>query len=139
MADVVHLEGGIGPERGARDRSIAALAGRQHGLVSHGHLVALDLSGSAIQKRVASGRLHRVHRGVYAVGHALLGPNGRLLAAVLACGPGALLSHRSAAALWGLLDDSRAVVDVVSVRNRGGGGESSFTARAASPPRTGKS
>jgi predicted transcriptional regulator of viral defense system len=50
------------------------------------------------------GRLRRLHRGVYAVGHRVLGREGRRLAAVLACGEGAVLSHRSAAAHWGLLE-----------------------------------
>ena len=62
------------------------------------------LSGSAIGRRVAAGRLHRVHRGVYAVGHPGLGAEGEWLAAVLACGDGAVLSHRSAAELWGILE-----------------------------------
>lgn len=58
---------------------------------------------SGISDRVSAGRLHRLHRGVYAVGHAALGNEGRWMAAVLACGEGAVLSHRSAAALWGFL------------------------------------
>jgi hypothetical protein len=57
---------------------------------------------SAVQREVAAGRLHRLHRGVYAVGHRHISSYGRCLAAVLACGPAALLSHRSAAWLWGI-------------------------------------
>lgn len=82
---------------------LAALAGRQHGVVSARQLRALGYSASAISRATASGRLHRIHRGVYAVGHANLTQHGRSMAAVGACGPGALLSHSSAAWLWGLL------------------------------------
>ncbi|HXQ88465.1 MAG TPA: hypothetical protein VN733_02400, partial [Solirubrobacterales bacterium] len=63
--------------------------------------MALGFTGSAIEHRLATGRLHLVTRGVYAVGRYQLGREGRWTAAVLACGPDALLSHRSAAALWG--------------------------------------
>jgi predicted transcriptional regulator of viral defense system len=72
------------------------------------------LSSSAVRTRVAAGRLHRVHRGVFAVGHPLLTYKGRWMAAVLACGPGAALSHRSAACLLGVRDDNRATIDVTS-------------------------
>ena len=61
---------------------------------------------------VAHGRLHVVHRGVYAVGHTAVGPLGRRWAAVLACGEGAVLSHASAGAAWGLRPSASAVVDV---------------------------
>src|SRR5919198_5554708 len=84
------------------DAAVEALAGRQHGVVARTQLRGLGLSASAIDRRVQAGRLHVVHRGVYAVGHPVLGPDGRRMAAVLACGPGAALSHASAAALWGL-------------------------------------
>lgn len=84
------------------DRRIGSVAGVQHGVISLEQLVALGLSPRAVRHRVASGRLVRLHRGVFAVGHGALSANGRRLAAVLACGSGAVLSHRSAAALWGL-------------------------------------
>jgi predicted transcriptional regulator of viral defense system len=67
---------------------------------------------------VRAGRLHRLYRGVYAVGHAHLGLAGRRLAAVLACGEGAVLSHRSAAAHWGLPQTNQARVDVTARRGR---------------------
>src|SRR5690606_36985102 len=70
--------------------------------VTHRQLLGCGLSRAAISKRARSGRLHRVHRGVYAIVGAL-DDAGRWMAAVLACGDGAVLSHRSAAALWGLL------------------------------------
>ena len=66
-----------------------------------------------------AGRLHVVHRGVYAVGHTALGPDGRRMAAVLACGPGAALSHASAGALWGLRE-SWAVLTDITVPRAGG-------------------
>src|SRR2546429_6757400 len=78
----------------------------------------LGFTRPAIQRRRRAGRLHRVHQGVYAVGHAALAPRGRLMAAVLACGPEAVLSHRHAADLWGVHHTSRAVIDVSTTRSR---------------------
>jgi very-short-patch-repair endonuclease/predicted transcriptional regulator of viral defense system len=91
---------------------IAGLAERQHGVVALRQLRALSLSASGVRKRVARGYLHRVHRGVYAVGRPGLTKNGRLMAAVLAYGPDAVLSHRSAAGIWGLRPDNRPNVEV---------------------------
>lgn len=71
-------------------------------MVGQAQLVALGLSARAIRYRIVAGRLVRLHRGVFAVGHDAVSADGRRLAAVLACGSGAVLSHRSAAALWGL-------------------------------------
>lgn len=101
------------------DGLIAEVARRQHGAIAHSQLRALGLSPRAIQRRVAAGRLHVVHRGVYAVGHALLGDRGRWMAAVLACGSGAVLSHRSAAVLWELRTSTRSMIDVSSPGRRG--------------------
>jgi very-short-patch-repair endonuclease len=84
------------------DQRISALAGRQHGVVAARQLVALGMHPRAVGQRAAAGRLHRVHHGVYAVGHPQLTTHGHWMAAVLACGPGAALSHASAAALWGI-------------------------------------
>jgi hypothetical protein len=81
---------------------MAELAARQHGVVSRRQLRGPGMSDSAVQHRVAVRRLRRVHAGVYAVGSQPLASLGRYLAAVLACGDGAVLSHRSAAALWDL-------------------------------------
>src|SRR5215217_736847 len=94
------------------DRSIAALARRQHGVVSITQLAALGVSQRAVAHRVAAGRLHRIHQGVYAVGHTALTTRGHWHAAVLAAGPGAALSHASAAALWGLRRSAATIVDV---------------------------
>lgn len=99
-------------------RRLAVLAARQHGVVSTRQLRALGYSAAAISRASASGRLHRVHRGVYAVGHADLSRQGRCMAAVGACGPDALLSHSSAAWLWGLLPTLPLPVEV-SVSRRG--------------------
>jgi very-short-patch-repair endonuclease len=99
-------------------RQIAALAARQHGVVSRAQLLALWLGQGAIDHRVVRGLLHPVHRGVYAVGHSVLGPRGQWLAAVLAAGPGAVLSHSSAAALWGIRDAARARPEVTVARRR---------------------
>jgi very-short-patch-repair endonuclease len=84
------------------DQAIAALATRQYGVIARSQLIALGLSEDAIERRLASGRLHRLYPGVYAVGHMRVPREGRWLAAVLAAGAGAVLSHRSAAALWGI-------------------------------------
>lgn len=85
------------------DAAVAALAARQHGVVGYPQLIALGLTRQAIDHRVRSGRFHRIHRGVYAVGHERLTQRGRWMAAVLARGGGAVLSHRSAAALHQIL------------------------------------
>ena len=98
------------------DAALAVVATDQHGVVAHRQLVSLGFGRGAISHRLAMGRLHRTHPGVYAVGHSALEWRGRLMAAVLACGPGSLLSHRSAGALWGLLTDSRSTIDVTAAR-----------------------
>lgn len=86
---------------------LAKLAERQHGVVSIRQLTGpLGYSRSAVYRAVEAGRLHRIHPGVYAVGHTNLSLHGQCLAAVLACGPNALLSHVSAAWLWGLTKTS---------------------------------
>jgi very-short-patch-repair endonuclease len=76
------------------------LVRRQHGVVARRQLLELGMGSEAVRWRVREGRLHPVHRGVYAVGRPELSQEGRWMAAVLACGPGAVLSHLSAAALW---------------------------------------
>lgn len=82
---------------------LAALARGQHGVVSIRQLRWIGYSHSSVRRAVTSGRLHRLHHGVYAVGHTNLSLQGRCLAAVLASGPGALLSHYSAGWLLGLI------------------------------------
>jgi hypothetical protein len=96
------------------------MAGRQFGVMSGAQLRDVGLGRGAVHNAVRSGRLHRVHHGVYALGHTLLRPEGHRLAAVLACGPGAVLSHRSAAAHWELLATSQQRIDVTAPRTRQG-------------------
>lgn len=78
------------------------LVARQHGVIARRQLLALGFSSKAIAHRIAAGRLHSVWRGVYAVGRPGLTQHGRWMAAVLACGPDAVLSHVTAGALWGI-------------------------------------
>ena len=95
------------------DALVAAIAAAQHGAVSLGQLCDLGLSERAVHSRVDSGRLHRVHHSVYSlVPLTLLGRNGAFMAAVLACGPGAAISHRSAAALHEIRRTDRTNIDV---------------------------
>jgi predicted transcriptional regulator of viral defense system len=89
---------------GAPETSLSHLASVQHGVVTRGDLASLGFGRRQIERRAADGRLVRVHQGVYAVGHAALSREGRWMAAVLACGEGAVLSHRSAAVCWGCAD-----------------------------------
>jgi very-short-patch-repair endonuclease len=98
------------------DTLIAQLAGAQHGVVARRQLIELGVGRGAIDRRVHRGRLHVVHRGVYAVGHRALTQRGRWMAAVLAAGPGAVLSHHSAAALWGIRPTSRTRIEVTVPR-----------------------
>jgi very-short-patch-repair endonuclease len=102
---------------GPGDLGVAGLAQRQHGVVSMAQLRALGLERGAIEWRLRRGRLHRVHRGVYAVGHRRLAVRGRLWAAVLACGgiDVAALSHRTAAAVWDLGPHPAGKLDVTSL------------------------
>jgi very-short-patch-repair endonuclease len=83
-------------------QAVVRLALRQHGNVTRQQLLDLGLGADAIDYRARTGRLHRVHTGVYAVGRPAQTALERAAAAVLACGPQAALSHRSALALWGL-------------------------------------
>jgi very-short-patch-repair endonuclease len=85
------------------DRAVAQIAARQHGVVHVSQLLAAGVDHSAIQRRVRARRLHRIHRGVYAVGHPGLSSRGRWKAATLTLGAKAVLSHQSAAELWGML------------------------------------
>lgn len=78
---------------------MAAIAARQHGVVGRAQLLAAGLTAKMIAARVRRGALHVLHRGVYAVGHRAVSYEGRLFAAALAAGLGAVLSHRSAAEL----------------------------------------
>jgi very-short-patch-repair endonuclease len=108
-------EQGVGSPTGA-DWEVARLAQSQRGVVDRSQLLAAGLSPAAIETRLRHGRLHRLHRGVYAVGHTALAPLAREQAALLAGGPGAAVSHRSAAALWGFCESHEGPVDITTGR-----------------------
>lgn len=105
---------GIAIDRG---RALARLAERQHGVVARRQLIELGLGRGAIDWRLRTRRMRVLHRGVYAVGHVPLSQRGHWLAAVLAGGEEAVLSHTAAAALWGLMRP-RDPIDISSPRGR---------------------
>ncbi len=105
MGRVAHqIDEQVGPPLWA---AVAERAAGQWGVVSLVQLGSLGAGRGAVARAVEGGRLHRVHRGVYAVGHRRLGRQGRALAAVMACGEGAVLSHRSAGRWWELIGANR--------------------------------
>lgn len=89
------------------------LAREQHGVIARSQLFALGMNADSIQHRIERGRLHRLWRGVYAVGRSEVSERGRWMGAVLRCGGGARLSHRSAARLWGMRMQSPPEIEVV--------------------------
>jgi very-short-patch-repair endonuclease len=95
-----------------RASAVWELARRQHGVVTRAQLLALGLNHRGIEHRRATGRLHSLYRGVYAVGRPALTPHGRWIAAVLSCGPSAALSHGTAAALWEIAERRGSNIDV---------------------------
>src|SRR5215207_1172248 len=97
----------------ATSREVWRLVADQHGVITRGQLSALGYSRQAIHQRLQTGRLHPVHRGVYAVGRPRLTQHGRWMAAVLARGADAVLSHRSAAALWDIASGEGPAIEVV--------------------------
>jgi hypothetical protein len=100
------------------DARIARLAANQYGLATLAQLRALGLDHRAVSKRVKDGRLHRIHRAVYAVGHAALAREGEWLGGVLASGEGAGLAARSAVEFWGVARKRVPHVEVVVPRKR---------------------
>jgi very-short-patch-repair endonuclease len=110
-------------QRKPQSAAIWALARRQHGVLARPQLLEMGVNADAIQHRIERRRLHPVWRGVYAVGRPELTRRGLWMAAVLACGPGAALSHASAAALWeigGSVDDPIEVSVPGTIRRRAG-------------------
>lgn len=101
-----------------REHALAQLAARQHGVVSRRQLLDAGLGRRAISRRVEAGRLRCLHRCVYLYGWRELEQKGWWMAAVLACEEGAVLSHQSAAALWGLAKAALGPSDVTAVRGR---------------------
>ncbi|HEU4904616.1 MAG TPA: type IV toxin-antitoxin system AbiEi family antitoxin domain-containing protein [Solirubrobacterales bacterium] len=104
---------------GSASHAIARLAERQHGVISRRQLLGLGLSEREITVRATSGSLHHLFRGTFAVGHRVIGRRGRMLAAVLASGEGAVLSHGSAAELLDLWDKRPIPVDVIAPSQSG--------------------
>jgi hypothetical protein len=125
------LSRNMSDKRARVDLDVSKIADRQHGVLSTVQLNAAGLDKHGVLHRVRTGRLHRVHWGVYAVGHSALPWEAQWMAAVLACGRvervtgavldfwGAALSHRSAACLWGMLTPRDGPIDV-SVPGYGG-------------------
>ncbi len=103
-----------------KERELARLATRQHGVIARRQLLALGFGEEAIKVRLDAERLQALHREVFAVGHARVSRQGRRIAAVLAYGDGALLSHHSAAALWGLMRPRAGAIDVTAPVGRQG-------------------
>jgi predicted transcriptional regulator of viral defense system len=101
------------------DIEVGQLAVAQNGAVTLEQLEGLGLSRSAIHQREEAGRLHRIHQRVYSLTPEVMTEQGRFMAAVLACGPDAVLSHRSAAYLWGLVDTWEKPLDVTAPNRRG--------------------
>jgi very-short-patch-repair endonuclease len=99
---------------------MAGLAGRQHGVVGRWQVRGLGMSPAQVKSRIGRGSLHVIHRGVYAVGHRSLTVEGRWMAAVLAFGPDAVLSHRSAGHLWGLVPRGRIRPEVTRPKHAAG-------------------
>jgi very-short-patch-repair endonuclease len=98
---------------------LADIAGRQHGIVSRKQSEGAGVSSETINRWIRKDRLHRIHRGVYALGHDAITIRGRWMAAVLASGPGAVLSHRSATALWGIWGSGTGETYVIVPRHTG--------------------
>jgi hypothetical protein len=122
MAEAFALEHHIDGECSTHpvDAAIAAIAARQHGVIARIQLIRLGLGRGAIELRVRRGRLHIIHRGVYAVGYARLTVHGRWMAAVLASGEETRLTFRSAGMLWGVRRTERGLIEVTSPhRGRG--------------------
>ncbi len=96
----------------------AMFAGRQAGTVKWRQLRESGIGENAIKRRASNGHFHRMHRGVYLVGHAALAPGALEYAALLACGDSALISHWSAAYLWGMIEDAPGEIHVSVVGRR---------------------
>jgi predicted transcriptional regulator of viral defense system len=113
------LSDGFSAHQHGVDPELGRLAVAQNGAVTLEQLDELGLSEEAILKRVARGRLHRIHQRVYSLTPRVMTERGRFMAAVLACRPDAVLSHRSAAYLWGLVDSWKEPIDVTAPNRRG--------------------
>jgi len=114
----IHRQSTISAHARREDR-IARIAGAQHGLLTLAQLRGTGLSDGGIRHRVHSGRLHRVHRGVFSLGRPPARPVEHRMAAVLACGRDAALSHAAAAAHLGIRPSAATVIDVTNPRGTG--------------------
>jgi predicted transcriptional regulator of viral defense system len=101
------------------EEEIGRLAVTQNGVLTLGQLEALGLSRRAVQQRERMGRLHRIHQTAYSLTPGVMTERGRFMAAVLAGGPEAVLSHRASAYLWGIVDEWRPPIDVTAPNRRG--------------------
>jgi Transcriptional regulator, AbiEi antitoxin len=95
-----------------KTQRVWSLVRQQHGVISRQQLLSLGLTQDGIKHRLAIGRLHRLRRGVYSVGRPEVNDYGRWMAAVLACGDEAILSHSSAATLWRIGFEARNVIEL---------------------------
>ena len=107
------VQGGLGPSA-----ALTWVAERQLALITTRQLHTAGLPRGSVEWRVANGSLHPRFRGVYLIGHPIPVPGAAELAAVLACGERAFVSHRSAAVVWGLVETPGDAVDVTVVRRR---------------------
>lgn len=107
---LAYMRYGSAPPR----RVLSRIAARQHGVVSRVQILALGVTPSFVARFVDSGLLHPLHLGVYALGHSQITREGRWMAAVLAVGEGAVLSHLSAALLWGIVDRAGGLIHVLA-------------------------
>ena len=108
----------MGGEGRTTERRIAQVASKQHGVVTRGQLLAAGLTGKKIDRRLANGALIRVHRGVFRVGHAAPSVEATYLAAVYACGRGALLSGPAAGYSWRILKGLAPLPEVTASTER---------------------
>jgi very-short-patch-repair endonuclease len=116
MGDAREVDPNNAGEHRTHDPAIelAALARRQHGVIARRQIVDLGLGRHYIDRQVQRGRLHVLHRGVYAVGHRALTRHGRWMAGVLAIGDGAVLRRRSAAVLWRIIEREPARIEIAA-------------------------
>jgi very-short-patch-repair endonuclease len=108
----------MGPNSGTVDEIIGRIASRQHGVVTRAQLLDAGVSEKEIKRRIERKALLRVHRGVYRVGHKAPSIEARYMAAVLACGEGAVLSGQAAGYLWGLIKGTAPPPEVTAPTNR---------------------
>jgi hypothetical protein len=111
----LHVDNRIGSKR-ANDELIARIANRQGGVISRTQLLARGITAREIQRRMEAGRLRVIHRGVYAVGHDAIPIRGKLCAALLVAGPGAALSHSTAAHVLALLPSMPPFVEITTTK-----------------------